>query len=351
MRAFLRRILPALLLVFVCAGCITQRTIIQVNPDGSGLIAVSRVFAPQTVASIQMSMQQMKTMAESSGGGELGMHMNIPDDPFFNEDQFKREARTYGRGVEFVKAQRMDKDGGRGAAIIYRFKDINQVRVPFGEDGQMMMGGNVFSMMETDVSEDAMEELVGGEVVLFLLERGELNRLRVTMPASMMEARKEAGTAQAAPVAAAAETAEVEEEAVDPEMQAAFAHMSAAPVVPAAGGMGGMGDMSMMPFDMSDVKSPQDMMKKMFAGMRFSVAVEVKGTLVNSTGSLPSAERAGRYTLFDFDMDKVLATGLLDDQMDMMGGGMANPFEELLAKGAVPGISVETNEVIVLEFK
>lgn len=342
MNPFLR-ILSVLLLALVCSGCITQRTIVQVNPDGSGVIAVSRIFSAQTVSSIQMTMQQMKNM---SLPGDGSVTMNVPDDPFFNEDQFKREARTYGRGVEFLRAQRVDKDGGRGAAILYKFKDINQVRLPFGDDGQMMMGGNMFSMMETELPEEAMEEVMGRDAVLFTFESGEPSRLKVRMPEGMVESMKDAESARAQNSDAAEEDVEDGDAEEQAEMQAMFAQMSAAPVVPGPGAP----DMSLMPFDMSDVKSPEDMMKKMFAGLRVSVAVEVKGAVQKSNASLPSAERAGRYTLFDLDFDKLLASGLLDGSLNNMNQ-MGNPFEAMLSKGAVPGVSVETNELVVIEFK
>ena len=47
------RMLGVLCVLALGAGCVKQKTVLVVNPDGSGHITVSRVFTKQAVAMIE----------------------------------------------------------------------------------------------------------------------------------------------------------------------------------------------------------------------------------------------------------------------------------------------------------
>jgi hypothetical protein len=318
-------------------GCLSQKIVVQVQPDGSGFIAVSRVFTPQGAAMVEMSMKEMK---QEMAGAEVpeGISFSAPEDPFFDETQLKREARLFGRGVELVRAQSVGKDGAKGSVAIYRFKDINQIRLPWGEEGQGMMGAAMMSM-EGDMADNMMDMVDDEDSILFMLAKGEPNRLRIQMPAALTDAVREANAGEASGESAGDEEMEADEE----EAEA----IRAASITPAVRG-GLVADRGEMPFDFSDATSAEDMMRKAYRGMKMSLYVGVQGEVVSSTASHRSADRPQRLAIYDFDLEKFAATGKLERAMS---GGPDMFMRLVAAAGTGPGMIVETNAEVVVEFK
>lgn len=331
--------LVAILGTLALSGCVKNKVLVRVKPDGSGNIIISRVFSAEMV---QMMEAQMKAMKEQMAGTGMSMEMGMPEDPFFNEDQIKAEAGQYGPGVTFVKAKRYDKGGARGSIALYSFKNVDDIFVnaeSLGPEADVAMSmGDDDEMEIAERSDSAFE---------FKLTKGTNAKLEITVPA--ME-----------PAEAADDDDVAEEDDDEGEMDMEIVEMDASGGAMMPGPMDGAGgDPGMQamlgggnPFGFSGGESEEEMMQKMFKGMRMTLELEVIGTGVSSDASHPVKDKANRYTLLDMDMEKVLSSKQgkkLVDPSSMMG--MDGEGDFLNSMMGMPGMVVETKPTVTIEFK
>lgn len=111
------KLVLGLVVAIALPSCLQDDTTVTLNKDGSGTIVQETYL---TAAMLQMSAQ----FAEPG----------TPDaaDEMFNEEKAKAKAAKFGEGVEFVKMEKLEKDGRRGARTEYKFADINKVNVTAG---------------------------------------------------------------------------------------------------------------------------------------------------------------------------------------------------------------------------
>ena len=112
------------------SGCLQVESVISLRKDGSGTITEEIVMGAQMVQ-----------MMESGLGGAGAQN---PFAELLDEDQYKKKAAGYGQGVTFSKVEKIERNGGKGARVTYRFKDINTVRFSPGsamQDFQQGMPG------------------------------------------------------------------------------------------------------------------------------------------------------------------------------------------------------------------
>ena len=97
------------------SGCIEVNQTVTVKKDGSGTIVDENVMGAQMVA----------MMAGLGGGGAPG----APDPmaKMYDEGQYKAKAASYGEGVEYVKLEKVERNGGKGVKVHYKFADINKL--------------------------------------------------------------------------------------------------------------------------------------------------------------------------------------------------------------------------------
>jgi hypothetical protein len=95
-------------------SCIQDETTITLNKDGSGTIVTETILGAQMIG----------MMSQFSQPGQPD-----PMEEMFSEEKAKERAATMGEGVEFVKAEKIDKDGKRGGRFHYKFADINKIAI------------------------------------------------------------------------------------------------------------------------------------------------------------------------------------------------------------------------------
>lgn len=338
-----RRVAVFLLLFVVLVGfsaCMTQNIVVAVNPDGSGQIAVTRVFPAHVVTMMDAQLKQMRE--QMSGYGEEAMAF-LPDNPYFDEEKLEKSARLYGPGVKLVSARPVERAGAKGAAALYDFENINDLKL--NPNAMMAM----MSMMDMDNEDmmEMMEDQLGGGTIQFAFEKGaDRKTLRVMLPAEMTSPPFVSPSAEASVLAVetegdsfvTVETEEIDEGVWDADVPP---HLAVG-----APGMAGM------PPGFTGQETAADAMRMYFRGVRMSMSVEVRGTVERTTASHPTPGRASRFVLYDIDFDAIMDTpafqGMIDEDAMM---GMDSPDAFMSGLYALPGVVAETNRELVIEFK
>ena len=114
MKARLIAMLSGLGVLLGLSGCLEVDQILTLEKDGSGTIVEETVIGAQMVAMMEMG-------AAQGGGGPNPMAK------MYDEEQYKKKAGSYGEGVEFVKLEKVERNGGKGVKAHYKFADINTV--------------------------------------------------------------------------------------------------------------------------------------------------------------------------------------------------------------------------------
>jgi len=115
----MKRALPylgAALVALLFPSCLEQTSTIKLNKDGSGTITEETLFSAEASA----------MMADMPAGGEN------PAGKFSDAKKAAETAAKMGEGVTVEKAEAIKKDGRIGGLVVYKFKDINQVKFNFG---------------------------------------------------------------------------------------------------------------------------------------------------------------------------------------------------------------------------
>ena len=120
------RLLLAFLSAMILSSCFQFETEITVNKDGSGTIVEEMILGAQMV-------QMMEMAAAQGGGADQNPLADLKD-----EAKAKQKAASYGESVSLVKIEDVNKDGGKGVRVTYKFTDINKVSFnPSGAVAQM----------------------------------------------------------------------------------------------------------------------------------------------------------------------------------------------------------------------
>jgi len=130
---FCRYLVVAALSVML-SGCLEGKTVIRVNPDGSGTISETTLFS--------------KKMATEIKEFTAGLPSSDPIDPGKLKDQatFKERAKSMGEGVRFRSGEKAIKADFSGYTVIYDFDDITKLTLFKKEGpGHSHSGQNNFS--------------------------------------------------------------------------------------------------------------------------------------------------------------------------------------------------------------
>ena len=103
------RFLGALVLALFASSCIEQDNVIRVNKDGSGTITQTMLLSAEVLA-----------MA-AQGGGD-------PTADMADKEKAASLAAKMGEGVTVESVEPYEKDGRKGAKMVFAFKDINTVK-------------------------------------------------------------------------------------------------------------------------------------------------------------------------------------------------------------------------------
>ena len=133
MKARIIALLSGLGILFGLSGCLEVNQTLTMKKDGSGTIVDETVMGAQVIQ-----------MLAGFGGGAPG----APDPlaGMMDEAKHKAKAAQYGEGVEYLKMEKVARNGGKGVKVTYKFADINKLTFEPGgavdDMGKMMpMGG------------------------------------------------------------------------------------------------------------------------------------------------------------------------------------------------------------------
>lgn len=271
-------------------ACFKQKTLVVVNPDGSGNIVVSQLMSPQAAG---MMGGMAEGLAGALGGEKQGGAAAAPQpkkDPFFDEEKLKKEASNYGEGISYVKGHKSNEEGWQGSVAVYSFADIGKVKLPLD-------GGRSMAPPGLDGGDGAPAKTK--KAVTFEFAGGDAKTLKIKVPQDDGEAKKKAK-----------------------ELKEAN---------PQAEEMG---------------KAMIGAMLPMLKGMEISFAVQVKGQITGTTAM--NKESDGRVVLMQMDIDQMQTSPKFQELLAKSQGGEEPPNEDLLG---IPGVKVETNQVVEIHFK
>jgi hypothetical protein len=272
------------------AGCIKSKTLVVVNPDGSGNIAVRNLMSPEAASMMGSAADGFATALGATG------QVAKTQDPFFKEDELRAAAAKFGEGVTYVKGTKVNENNWQGSSAVYAFADINKIRIPL--DNKSDGGGGM------PAEEPAAEGAKPEKFITFNLSGGSTKTLRILVP---QEEDKPA--ADAAPAKAPAE----------PQAEAFGEAMGQAMMAP---------------------------MLQMMKGMEMGVAVQVKGKVLKNNALHPE-EDGNRIVVMEVNMDKMqTATNFAAIFQKSQGKDM--PKRDLLG---MPGFRFETNTAVEVQFK
>jgi hypothetical protein len=259
-------------------GCIEMHTLITVKKDGSGLVE-ENIFVGKEVINM------FKEFATSFGDSTQPQHeFNL-----FEEEKIKTKTSDFGEEIEFVSMENIKTEEKEGYKALYKFKDLNFVRVNQDPSNEMPM------------AESKDETKPANEYVFFKFIKGKPNRIEFKMPD---EPKKEDKSVEQS------KTGETTETSTDADSSAME---------------------SMIKF-MKDMKA------------KFEIRVDGKITNTNATHV-----DGNTVTLFDIDFAQLLSD---KDKLEQFKKFNPDSFEEVkkLVSG-IPGIKVELNKEVFIEFE
>lgn len=281
------------------AGCIDSTTTVIVKKDGTGFITET------TYMKTQMMGQMMGQMADEMGGeGSVSISESSGKGMKIDEAKYKAKAVKMGEGVTYCKATQVKNDvGSEGVQVIYKFTDINKIKISQNPDGPGD-GASGGGMMES--------EEPASNPITFSFTPGDVAKLTVKMPA---------------PPAAS--------EQADTEMNE--------------------GDLVMEEAEMGpDDAQGMAMMKAMFTGMRVRMMIKVEGEITDTNASFTySGSKSGKkcfVSLFDMNIGKLMENPENMAKLQALGPGSDISAAKEALKD-IDGIKVETEPVVNISFK
>lgn len=266
------------MLAILFFGCIEMHTVITVKKDGSGLVE-ENIFVGKEI--IKMFTEFVAAFADST---QPPQEFNL-----FEEEKIKAKTSELGEGVEFVSVKTIKTDEKEGYTAIYKFKDINKVKVNQDPSDEMPMA---------EPSEDADP---ASKLVYFKFIKGSPNKIIFTLP----DEKKKDDTTNV-------NTNEIE--TADENAEA----------------------------DTADFEN----MVKFMKDLKAKVEIKIEGEIVNTNATHVDGNTV---TLFDIDFGQLIAD---KDKLEQFKKFNPDSFEEVkkLVKD-IPGIKVELNKEVFIEFE
>lgn len=152
-----------LIIALALTGCIETTTLVKVNRSGSGTIE-------QTIIISGSFMELMSGLSGQTEDAAEGFDI-------LDEEELAEDARNMGEGVSFVSAEEVSSGKGSGYRAVYRFQDINKIRI------NQNPGQNVPDMAEGDTQT---------ELICFQFRKGNPATLIVLKPTEDSESEEAA---------------------------------------------------------------------------------------------------------------------------------------------------------------
>ncbi|RMD70333.1 MAG: hypothetical protein D6819_04530 [Gammaproteobacteria bacterium] len=101
------------------AGCIQTETLIQVRPDGTGLLRETVLLRKDVAESMRQMAQGLEKPSDKKGETPL----------LFDPKALEKKAQQLGEGVYLILAKPLETEEGEGYRAIYGFNDIRTLRI------------------------------------------------------------------------------------------------------------------------------------------------------------------------------------------------------------------------------
>lgn len=163
-------------------GCFQFETKVNVNKDGSGTVEETFLMGQEMV-------EMMKQFA-SMGDPKTAKPFKL-----FDLKELKKNAANYGKGVTFVTAEKIKKDGMEGYKAIYKFKDINELSIDQNPDSK--------TPMKSFSSEDTAKKKP--DLTRFSFTKGSISELNILLESNKKEDNPDTAKPDIKPDTAASE--------------------------------------------------------------------------------------------------------------------------------------------------
>lgn len=120
--SLLRKMILPLLAVVLLTGCVEYDVKVKVNQDGSGTIHEKVVFGK--------GMMNMLNAFAAWGGDDADLDL-------YDKRELKKQARSFGKGVKYVKSKRITDNGREGYYAVYDFNDVTRLRIDQDPENKM----------------------------------------------------------------------------------------------------------------------------------------------------------------------------------------------------------------------
>jgi len=310
------RLIAAALLT-LSAGCVQNKIVIRVKPDGSGDILVTRILGAETVRIIEVQFEQ----ARSQMAGMEGMEDAFPKDLFYNEEALKQEAAWFGANVEFISSRKIDQGGRRGSLAHYRFADIRAVSLRH-ESFSIEAIQRSLTMMDGDIT-PAPTSVSPERAFTFEFEPGDVAQVTVRPPVY-----PEPTTAEGAHAHAGMQVVQMQQGLTMWMQQTGSTEA---------------------PFGLTGQETISEMMAKLLKDAELEVQIEVVGELVQSDARYPQADRPTRFTLLAVRPEVVAQDA--NPERFFAGSIGHDSLKFLATMVGMPDSRIETNRSISIQFK
>ena len=102
-----------LVALFGLSSCLEVEQVISLKKDGSGTITEEIVMGAQIVKMLEAL--------------PAGANADNPFADLYNVEKYKKQAANYGEEVAYATMEKIERNGGKGVKVTYKFKDINKV--------------------------------------------------------------------------------------------------------------------------------------------------------------------------------------------------------------------------------
>lgn len=276
------RVAAALVAAAGSVACIRAEVLVKVQGNGSGTVEKSLTMNPEQIA--EMAKEMQATGARSAQAKDV---TQITDEQLltgpFDPEGLKQEAARMGEGVTFVSATPVREKDRMGVKAVFAFKDVNALRI-----NQKLLGDSAPGARTTP-EDDVRFTLTkqGGNEVLKVRAKG-------------LDLKSGSPPPKATPPA-------------------------------------GMEQMAQGMFDM---------VKPMLKGLRFTIGVEVDGTVVKTNSAYAEGNRV---TYLDLDFGALLSD---EKALRAFGDDMEGSLEQQKAAlSRIKGMKVHLEPELVIEFK
>lgn len=240
-----------------------------------------------TVLMSKMVLGQMKAMM-SQMEKEMGGN-KAGQQEMFKEEEAKQKAAKMGEGVTFVSFKKLETDRGEGFVAVYAFKDITKVKVDQNPSDAMP------SNMPSDGQQKTKEEIA------FEFKKGKVSLLTIKMPKDKAVNDKDDKT-----------TKEDDKSSANEQEDAA-----------------GM-----------------EMAKQFFADMKITMIIEVQGKIVKTNAT---HVKNTQITLMEMDFGKLIQDAQKFKEYNKAKPKTLEESKKLMSQ--IPGMKIELNDVVKVEFK